>query len=147
MRIGIDRTIGLGTASLALSGLAMLAGLALGWAPVAALVLSMALYYVGLMVTMPQAIAAALTPFPDRAGSASSLIGFVQQTSAAAMGVLVGQILGKSAWPLALSIAMTGGLSLIVWAGSRQVRLQGTLGGETPLIRNVAAGCPRDSVC
>jgi DHA1 family bicyclomycin/chloramphenicol resistance-like MFS transporter len=146
MRIGIDRTIGLGTAALALSGLAMLAGLALGWAPVATLVLSMALYYIGLMVTMPQAIAAALTPFPDRAGAASSLIGFVQQTSAAAVGILVGQVLGKSAWPLALSITVMGGLSLVLWAGSRQLRLQGALTGETPMIRNAAAGYPRDSV-
>jgi DHA1 family bicyclomycin/chloramphenicol resistance-like MFS transporter len=146
MRIGIDRTIGLGTAALALSGLAMLTGLALGWAPVATLVLSMALYYIGLMVTMPQAIAAALTPFPDRAGSASSLIGFVQQTSAAAVGILVGQVLGKSAWPLALSIAVMGGLSLVLWAGSRQLRLQGALTGETSMIRNAAAGYPRDSV-
>jgi DHA1 family bicyclomycin/chloramphenicol resistance-like MFS transporter len=145
MRIGLDHTIGLGVACLGACGLAMLAGLAFGSAPVVLLVLSMVLYYAGLMLTMPQAIAAALTPFPDRAGSASSLIGFVQQTSAAAIGILVGQVLGQSAWPLALSIAMMGGLSLVLWAGSRQVRRQGAPTVEASLVTNPVAGIRRKS--
>jgi DHA1 family bicyclomycin/chloramphenicol resistance-like MFS transporter len=122
MRIGLDLTIGLGTLALAGGGVAMVVSLALGWPPVTSLVLSMALYHTGLMLAMPQAVAGAVTPFPDRAGTASSFVGLVQQTSAALLGMVVGYTLGQSAWPLAGAIAAMGCLSFALWAGSRSVR-------------------------
>jgi len=124
MRIGLDLTIGLGTLALALGGAGMMIGLALGLAPVPFLVLSMMLYHGGLMLAMPQAIAGGLTPFPDRAGAASSLIGVAQQTSAAIAGAVVGLTLGQTAWPLAFAIALVGSFSLVVWAASRYARMQ-----------------------
>ena len=124
MRIGLDLTIGLGTLALALGGAGMMIGLTLGLAPVAFLVLSMMLYHGGLMLAMPQAIAGGLTPFPDRAGAASSLIGVAQQTSAAIAGAVVGLTLGQTAWPLAVAIALVGSLSLVLWAASRYARMQ-----------------------
>jgi DHA1 family bicyclomycin/chloramphenicol resistance-like MFS transporter len=122
MRIGLDLTIGLGTLALAGGGLAMVVSLALGWPPITSLVLSMALYHTGLMLAMPQAVAGAVTPFPDRAGTASSFVGVVQQTSAALLGMVVGYTLGQSAWPLAGAIAAMGCLSFVLWAGSRSAR-------------------------
>jgi DHA1 family bicyclomycin/chloramphenicol resistance-like MFS transporter len=115
MRIGLDLTIGLGTLVLATGGLTMVAILALGSQSVPALVLSMALYHAGLGLAMPQAIAGALTPFPDHAGAASSLVGFVQQTSAASLGAVVGHTLGFSAWPLAVAVGAMGCISLLLW--------------------------------
>ena len=126
MRIGMDRVIGLGTFALAVGGLAMIASLAFELAPVASFVVAMALYNAGLMFAMPQAIACAMMPFPDRAGAASSLIGFVQQICAALLGAFVGHMLGQSAWPLAGTLAATGCLALAVWAGSRNLRSGGT---------------------
>jgi len=125
MRIGMDRVIGIGTCALAAGGLAMIASLACGLPPVISFVLAMALYNAGLMFAMPQAIACAMMPFPDRAGAASSLIGFVQQVSAAALGAFVGHMLGQSAWPLAGTLAATGSLALALWAGSRGLRGDG----------------------
>ena len=125
LHLGLDRTIGLGTLALALGGLLMVAGVALRLEPVPSLVLSMLIYHAGLMLAMPQAIAGALTPFPDCAGTASSLVGLVQQTSAALLGAIVGHTLGHTAWPLATPIAMMGCLSLALWAGSRYVRTEG----------------------
>jgi DHA1 family bicyclomycin/chloramphenicol resistance-like MFS transporter len=122
LHLGLDRTIGLGALALALGGLSMVAGLALGLSPVASLVICMLVYHAGLMLVLPQAIAGAMTPFPDCAGTASSLVGFVQQTSAALLGIIVGRSLGHTAWPLAISIAMMGCLSLALWAGSRRMR-------------------------
>ena len=61
MRIGLDLTIGLGVLTLASGGIAMVASLALGLAPVASLVLPIVLYHAGLMFAMPQAIAGAMT--------------------------------------------------------------------------------------
>jgi DHA1 family bicyclomycin/chloramphenicol resistance-like MFS transporter len=82
----------------------------------------MALYHTGLMLAMPQAVAGAMTPFPDHAGTASSLVGLVQQTCAALLGMVVGYTLGQSAWPLAGAIAAMGCLSFALWAGSRSAR-------------------------
>ena len=60
----------------------------------AGLVVPMTLYLAGLGLAMPQALAGALQPFPDHAGAASSLVGFVQQTVAAVVGAVVGHLLG-----------------------------------------------------
>ena len=50
----------------------------------------MAIYLAGLGMVLPQSIAGAMTPFPERAGAASALLGFVQQTVAALCGAIVG---------------------------------------------------------
>ncbi len=68
----------------------------------------MMVYLFGLGLAMPQALAGALQPFPERAGAASSLIGCVQQSVAAATGALVGQSLGATAWPLVIGVAVAG---------------------------------------
>ncbi len=115
MRIGLAATIGLGTIALAGGGLALVASVGLAAQSVTALVLAMMLYQAGLGLAMPQAIAGALTPFPDHAGAASSLVGFVQQTSAALLGAVVGHMLGFTAWPLAAAVGAMGCASLLLW--------------------------------
>jgi len=103
VRIGIDRTIVCGGVALAVGGLAMAAAIALGATSPAALAVPMALYLCGLGLAMPQSMAGALMPFPERAGAASSLLGFLQQATASAIGIVIGQMLGSSALPLAAS--------------------------------------------
>jgi MFS transporter, DHA1 family, multidrug resistance protein len=76
-------------------------------------------------LAMPQGFAGAMSPFPARAGAASSLIGFVQQTCAAALGAVVGHMLGESAWPLVVAIATMGCLTLAIWMFSRGIRGHG----------------------
>ena len=49
-----------------------------------------------------------MTPFPERAGAASALLGFVQQSVAALCGAVVGALLGANAWPLAAAVAAMG---------------------------------------
>ena len=122
MRIGLDRTMALGALCLAGGGLAMVACLMLGLPPVASLVLSMVVCHAGNMLTTPQAVAGALTPFPHCAGSASSLLGLVQQLSAALAGTVVGLTLGRSAWPLAIAIATMGCAALALWVAARRGR-------------------------
>ncbi len=123
-RIGIDRTMGLGAAALALGGLGMAGALALGLTSVASLVLPVTIYLAGMGMTMPQAIAGAMSPFPDRAGTASSMIGVSQQILAAIVGAAVGQLLGETAWPLAIAFAAMGSLTLALWIVSRPLRLR-----------------------
>jgi DHA1 family bicyclomycin/chloramphenicol resistance-like MFS transporter len=123
-RLGLDRTIGWGALALALGGLAMVLATALAPDAVGGIVAPMMLYLFGLGLAMPQALAGALQPFPDRAGAASSLIGCAQQSIAAATGALVGQSLGASAWPLVWGIAIPGCVTFAVWAATRQVRAE-----------------------
>jgi MFS transporter, DHA1 family, multidrug resistance protein len=120
--IGLNRTIGLGGLALAVGGLAMVAAVTLGLTSAASLVLPAAFYLAGLGLAMPQGFAGAMSPFPSRAGAASSLIGFTQQTSAAVLGAAVGHMLGQTAWPLVIAIAAMGCLTLVIWMLSRGIR-------------------------
>jgi len=124
MRAGLDRTIGIGTMALATGGLAMAAVVALGLTHVGWLVGAMMIYLTGLGLALPQAMAGAMTPFPDRAGTASSLMGFAQQSTAAIAAAAIGLYLGRSAWPVAGVVAAMGCLSLLIWASTRHMRAE-----------------------
>ena len=122
MRWGGGRTMGFGAAAMAFSGLLMV--LLLPFTPLGAwgVIAAICLYTIGMGLTLAQAQAGALLPYPDRAGAASSLLGFVTQTSSALVGAILGHALGLSAWPLAIAMALIGGLSLLLWTLSRGAR-------------------------
>jgi MFS transporter, DHA1 family, multidrug resistance protein len=122
MRLGLGPMIGIGSAIMAAGGLFMAAVVASGLASVAWLVAAMTIYLTGMGLAMPQTMAAALTPFPDRAGTASSLLGFSQQSFGAIAAAAIGAYLGRSAWPVAGTIAAMGCLAFAIWATTRQVR-------------------------
>jgi DHA1 family bicyclomycin/chloramphenicol resistance-like MFS transporter len=121
-RLGLDRVIGLGVAAQTIGGLLTIAALLLGLRSAASLVAPMAIYLAGLGLVLPQAMAGAMQPYRDRAGAASSLLGFLQQGGAALCGVIVGQLLGDSAWPMAAAVALTGVASLVLWLTTRGIR-------------------------
>lgn len=122
LRYGIDRTLGIGAGATAIGGLAMVTTVGLSFTSAASLVLPMAVYLAGMGMVLPQAMAGALAPFPDRAGAASSLIGFFQQVVAAIAGTVVGALLGESAWPLVCGVALLGTATFIIWITTRTVR-------------------------
>jgi DHA1 family bicyclomycin/chloramphenicol resistance-like MFS transporter len=121
-RRGLDGTIRLGVWALALGGLAMLGLVGLGLPTSLAVTFPMAVYALGVGLTMPQAMASALMPFPDRAGAASSLLGICQMSFAALFGIALGQFLGRSALPLPLFIAAAGSAALILFLATERVR-------------------------
>ncbi len=121
-RVGLDGVLGLGGCTVAAGGLAMVAAVALGLTSAASLVLPIAVYLAGLGMVLPQSIAGAMTPFTERAGAASSLLGFAQQSVAALFGAVVGMLLGQSAWPLAAGVAGAGCATLVLWIGTRAIR-------------------------
>ena len=122
IRLGLDGVLGLGGCACAAGGLAMVAAVASGLTSSMSLVLPMAVYLAGLGMVLPQGIAGAMTPFPERAGAASSLFGFLQQTAAAVSGAAVGWFLGQSAWPLALGVATMGFATFGLWLATRGLR-------------------------
>jgi MFS transporter, DHA1 family, multidrug resistance protein len=109
-RVGIDRLIALG-AGIAVAGGLILVGLAiLGAAPsgivgAATIVLPMLVYMIGTGLVLPNAIAGAIGPFPQAAGSASALLGFSQMTIAAVVGIAVADLSNGTASPMTAAIA------------------------------------------
>jgi len=125
MRLGLDRTVGMGAVIMAAGGLAMAASVAHGLSSVAWLVGTMTIYLAGMGLVLPQTQAGALTPFADSAGTASSLLGFAQQSSAAIAAAAIGHFLGYSAWPVAGTIGVAGVVGLVLWVTTRRVRATG----------------------
>jgi DHA1 family bicyclomycin/chloramphenicol resistance-like MFS transporter len=123
-RYGLGAVSGAGAAAATIGGLLMVAAVALDLRSAFALVVPAALYLGGMGGVLGQAIAGAMHPYRDRAGAASSLIGFIQQTLSAIVGVGVGQMLGQSAMPMAAAIAACGAITLAIWLATRGVRAQ-----------------------
>lgn len=119
---GLGGSIMLGVTCLALGGLGQLAGvLALPREPLA-LIIPMMLYMTGIGFTLPASMASALTPFPERAGAASSFLGLAQTLAGATIGLMVGLALGTSALPLPVATAAMGALSFALFTLTRRVR-------------------------
>ena len=83
------------------------------------------IYFTGIGLVLPQAMAAALAPFPERAGAASSLAGFMQMVFASAAGAIVGAFVGTSAMPLVTASALSGVLSYALFAATKSLRASG----------------------
>ncbi len=112
-----------GTVILAVSGLAMAALALAGVNRLWAMALPQWLYVLGMGLVMPHGFAAALTPFPQMAGTASSLLGFLQISAAVIVGTGMTLFLdpepGPGAQiPLAVTIGLTG---TITWIFHRSV--------------------------
>ncbi|MGO4678013.1 multidrug effflux MFS transporter [Bosea sp. 2YAB26] len=121
-RRGMDGVIALGVRCLAGGGLAMLVCVAGDFGGVAGVVLPMALYTCGVGLTMPQAQASAMMPFPDSAGAASSFTGICQMLFSACVGLLVGHALKSGALPLPLVMSAIGVAALVLFRASAAVR-------------------------
>ncbi|HSQ82329.1 MAG TPA: multidrug effflux MFS transporter [Casimicrobiaceae bacterium] len=125
-RTGIDRLIGAGTTLMLAAGAALAGLAALRVNHPLAVVAPMFVFMVALMMTMPGAIAAALTPFPDIAGSASSLLFFVQLAVASTAALIVGLTFDGSARPMALTICVA---ALGTFLSFRLAKRVGTMPG------------------
>jgi DHA1 family bicyclomycin/chloramphenicol resistance-like MFS transporter len=122
VKVGLDGMLGIGGCACAAGGLGMVVAVAFGLTSSLSLVLPVAVYLAGLGMVLPQSIAGAMTPFPERAGAASSLFGFVQQSAAALCGAAVGWFLGQSAWPLAIGVAAMGCATFGLWLATYGTR-------------------------
>ncbi len=119
--IRVSVRLGAGWLMLAGSGLGLLAGLSMlllvqWWPHPLSVIGPMALYTAAVGIAMPHAMAAALAPFPDMAGTASALMGFVQMGFAAVAGVVVGLLLAETALPMTATISAVSAGSLLLFA-------------------------------
>ncbi|CAA6603610.1 Transporter of the major facilitator superfamily MFS_1 [Rhodospirillaceae bacterium LM-1] len=104
LRLGLDRMIGLGALLGAGAGL-LLTALAI-WGPAhwAGVVFPVSLLFFSVGLVLPNASAGAIGPFPQMAGAASSLLGFLQTGIGALAGVLAGHLHNGTAVPMAVII-------------------------------------------
>jgi DHA1 family bicyclomycin/chloramphenicol resistance-like MFS transporter len=121
-RFGLTTTLGLGASTLAASGAVLALFQVVGPGHGLEVVLPQIGYMVGLGLTLPPAMAGALMPFPERAGAASSLMGFLQMTTAAVLGAGVGALLGATPWPMVLLTSACGIGVLLVFLATREAR-------------------------
>ncbi|MFZ4530780.1 MAG: multidrug effflux MFS transporter [Alsobacter sp.] len=122
---GLDGTIQVGVACLAAGGVLMMACVAVGLFGPFGVIVPMALYGVGVGLTMPQALAAAMQPFPERAGAASSLVGVVQMSLAAGVGAVLGLVLEGRALPLPVAVATLGIAAFVLFHTTHRIRAAG----------------------
>jgi DHA1 family bicyclomycin/chloramphenicol resistance-like MFS transporter len=104
--IGIPRLVRLATRLMLVAGLALGAFALLGVRHPLAVIVPMFAFMVTFTMTMPPAIAGALTPFPQIAGSASSLLAFCQFVVASTAALAVGLTLDGTTRPMSLAIAV-----------------------------------------
>jgi MFS transporter, DHA1 family, multidrug resistance protein len=99
----------IGGASMALLSLAGVRGV---WA----ILVPQYIYAIGHGVHQPCGQAAAVGPFPDKAGTAASLSGFVMTVTALGVGLWIGQALGDDVYPLTLGVgAFSVAVAAVAW--------------------------------
>jgi len=103
-RWGVRRAVAL-AAGLTLSGGTLMAGLSLtGWVSVAAIMVPQTLFMVGHGIHQPCGQSGAVGPFPQAAGAASALNGFIMMVFAFAMGQWLGNHMDGTVLPLTLGV-------------------------------------------
>lgn len=121
-RRGVDGVIAIGVACLASGGVLQMLGHFIFPGDPLALFGPELLYFFGIGLTLPQSIAGALSPFPERAGAASSLQGSAQMTFSALFSFVVVALLRDDAFPLAATTLVMGGASFVIFHASAGLR-------------------------
>ncbi len=121
-RLGMQRTVGVGVGLMIVGSVVMMASIGSGVGGALGMVLPFVFYFIGIGLVMPLTAASALSPFAERAGAASSLMGLVQMSFAALAGAMLGLTLGTSALPLPIAICgITLALAALYWFGKRRI--------------------------
>ncbi|WP_420548691.1 multidrug effflux MFS transporter [Curvivirga sp.] len=114
-KIGMRKLILLGALFEMLGGGVMLSMVLIEYVTVASILIPMVLYAAGMGLVLPNSVASAVGPFPKMAGAASSLMGFMQYSGAAFVGLAVGHSFNLTAFPMAFAIAVMGVLTMVVY--------------------------------
>jgi DHA1 family bicyclomycin/chloramphenicol resistance-like MFS transporter len=115
VRTGIVRTMGIGAFIMLAGALAICAAVAMDFDSVVPVTLAVGLNLVGFGLLFPQAMAGGLSCAAERAGAASSLLGFAPQVSAALLSAWIVASIAKSAWPAALTVLTMALVVLLLW--------------------------------
>ena len=115
--------VGCGGVVTLLAGALMLALSLAGVPGVLSVIGPMVLYMAGVGIVMPQSMAGALAAYPQMAGTASGLFGFIQMTIAALVGIIVGHSYNDTPIPMSAMIALMGFMTLCSYILLVQTRI------------------------
>lgn len=110
--LGMGGTLLTATLITAASSAVLVGLVAAGGAGVGVLLAPLLVFLLGFAMIMANASAGALSPFPDVAGTAASLTGFLQQICGATTTGLIAALDNGTAWPMAVLLAFGGWGSL-----------------------------------
>ncbi|HEY0295672.1 MAG TPA: Bcr/CflA family multidrug efflux MFS transporter [Bordetella sp.] len=118
MRVGPERMLRLGGWVVALAGVVLAVNALFGWGGLAGLVAPI-FFYVGMNgFIVANSVAAALSAFPNRAGSASSLVGAIHFGSGILSSAMVGWFADGTPWTMGWIMGLMGLGCLAAAAGS-----------------------------
>jgi DHA1 family bicyclomycin/chloramphenicol resistance-like MFS transporter len=115
VRTGIVRTMGIGAGVMLAGAAAICAAVAIDFDSVIPATVAVGINLLGFGLLFPQAIAGGLSCSVERAGAASSLLGFAPQVSAALLSAWVVASIADSAWPAALAVLVMGLIVIALW--------------------------------
>ncbi|WP_313077524.1 multidrug effflux MFS transporter [Melaminivora sp.] len=113
-RHSLRRTVAIGGALSATGGLLMLLAALAGWHSAAALLPPFYVFMVGHGIHQPCGQSGSVGPFPQAAGVASALNGFMMMLAAFAIGLWLGGALDGTVWPLVRGVALWSVLLAVV---------------------------------
>lgn len=119
---GSKQVMLIGSILTAFSGLLMLSLNIIQFDHPTTIILPMFFYMIGFAFVWPVTVAACLQPFPEKAGAASSLQGFIQNTMSAAFSVLLALMYNGTPIPLCIALLIAGILTLITCLFSNTIR-------------------------
>lgn len=119
---GSKQVMLIGSILTAFSGLLMLSLNVLQFDHPTTIILPMFVYMIGFALVWPITVAACLQPFPEKAGAASSLQGFIQNTMSAVFSVLLALMYNGTPIPLCIALLIAGILTLITCLFSNTIR-------------------------
>lgn len=119
---GSKQVMLIGSILTAFSGLLMLSLNVIQFDHPTTIILPMFFYMIGFAFVWPVTVATCLQPFPEKAGAASSLQGFIQNTMSAAFSVLLALMYNGTPIPLCIALLIAGILTLITCLFSNTIR-------------------------
>lgn len=121
-RMGLDYAIGVGVILFAVAGVTQLTGLLLFPTELLAVFIPELVFFCGVGFVLPNCVAGLLSPFPERAGAATSLAGFLQMSFSALVGLIVVALIKDTAMPFALCTFLMSLGACIIFLTTRQAR-------------------------
>ena len=113
---GLRRTVRIGGVFSLVGGLASVALSLAGWHTVWAVLLPQLVYAVGHGIHQPCGQAGSIGPFPEKAGAAAALSGFVMMAVSFGIGLWLGRGLNGTVYPLTLGLGFFGSaVALVAW--------------------------------
>ena len=94
---------------------AMITVLAAGWVSVIGIIVPASAFFTATGLVLPNAMALAINPFPEKAGAASAMMGATQMAGGATAAMIVGYLHDGSPWGMASVMAICAIAGLISW--------------------------------